>query len=129
MLVLACCAFRCGLDAAEMLCNEQCPSMPQALESLQQAQDHCSCCMQVSSGRSKAQPSRAQADSQDTDGNVLLSEDTWMDHGQVMMPSSEESVGQEDPLLASVSSVWDCQNCLLSPAIINEYHTPGAIER
>ena len=73
--------------------------------------------------------SRAQTDTQDTDGNVLLSEDTWTENGNIMVPSSEESVGQEDPLLASVSSVWECQDCLLLPAVSNEYHTLGAVER
>ncbi len=72
---------------------------------------------------------KAQADTQDKHGNVLLSEDTWTDNGKVMVPSSEESMGQEDPLLASVSSVGDCQDCLLSPTISNEYHTAHAVER
>lgn len=70
--------------------------------------------------------SRAQADN---DGNVLMSEDPWMDNGNVIVPSSEESVSQGEPLLAHVSSVWNCQDCLLSPAVSIEYHTLGATER
>ncbi|DBA70188.1 TPA: hypothetical protein ACH3X2_012232 [Trebouxia sp. C0005] len=42
------------------------------------------------------------AQAQNSDGNVGLSEDIWLDDGQVMMPSSEQSADQ-DPLLATVS--------------------------
>lgn len=73
--------------------------------------------------------SRAQADPQITDGSVLLSEDAWTDNSKVMVPSSEESVGQQDFFLGSVSSMWDCQDCLLSPAVSNEDCALGAIER
>ena len=54
------------------------------------------------------------AQAQNSDGNVGLSEDIWLDDGQVMMPSSEQSADQ-DPLLATVSGGWDCQDYLLSP--------------
>ncbi len=76
-----------------------------------------------------APTSRAQADPQVTDGNVLLSEDAWTDNSNIMVPSSEESVGQEDLLLASVNTVWGCQDCLLSPAVSNEDCTLGAGQR